>query len=128
MAVASIAIEGVRPRPRLRVGGALATLSRRRFALSARTPRDLTRDLRRAQRAVEEAEQRIATLEAQITTISSALEDPQLYTRPTGPSEARTLGGELETLKGQLDATLERWTAATEEVEALNRELASIGS
>ena len=41
MAVASIAIEGVRPRPRLRVGGALATLSRRRFALSARTPREI---------------------------------------------------------------------------------------
>ena len=94
----------------------------------ARSSRDLTRELRRAQRAVEETEQRIETLEAQIANISTALEDPELYTRPTGPSEARTLGGELEALKEQLDATLERWTAATEEVEALNRELASIGS
>ena len=101
---------------------------REEAAKGARTPRDLTRDLRRAQRAVEEAEQRIEMLEARIAKISMALEDPQLYTRPTGPSEARTLGGELEALKGQLDATLEQWTAATEDVEALNRELASIGS
>ena len=100
---------------------------REEAAKGARTPRDLTRDLRRAQRGVEEAEQRIEILETQIAKISTALEDPELYTRPAGPSEARKLGGELEALKGQLDSTLERWTAATEEVEALNRELASIG-
>ena len=99
---------------------------REEAAKSTRTPRDLTRDLRRAQRAVEEAEQRIETLETRIATISAALEDPQLYTRATGPSEARTLGGELESLKRELDAILERWTEATDEVEALNRELASI--
>jgi ATP-binding cassette, subfamily F, member 3 len=97
-------------------------------AKNTRTPRDLTRDLRRAQRAVEETEQRIETLESQIASVSAALEDPQLYTRATGPSEAKTLGRQLEAAKRELDATLEQWTAATEEVEALNRELASIGS
>jgi ATP-binding cassette subfamily F protein 3 len=101
---------------------------REESAKSTRTSRDLTRDLRRARRAVEETEQRIESLEAQIARVSAALEDPQLYTRPTGLSEAKTLGAELETAKRELDATLERWTAATDEVEALNRELASIES
>src|SRR5438093_11922778 len=41
MAVSSIAVEGIRPRAGLRVGNALATLTRRRFALSARTPREI---------------------------------------------------------------------------------------
>src|SRR5713226_4938486 len=41
MAVGSIAIEAARPRPRLRVGNAIATLTRRRLALSARTPREI---------------------------------------------------------------------------------------
>jgi ATP-binding cassette, subfamily F, member 3 len=101
---------------------------REEAARNTRSPRDLTRDLRRAQRAVDEAEQQIAALESQITSISAALEDPQLYTRATGPGEARTLGRELEAAKGELDAALERWTAAIDEVEALNRELASSGS
>jgi ATP-binding cassette subfamily F protein 3 len=100
---------------------------REEAAKGARTSRDLTRDLRRAQRAVEEAEERIEKLEGQIANISRALEDPELYMRATGPTEARTLGGELETAKQELDALLERWTAATDEVEALNRELASTG-
>ena len=97
-------------------------------AKSSRTSRDLTRELRRVQRALEETEQRIESLEAQIASLSKALEDPQLYTRATGQGEARVLGTQLEMAKRELDATLERWTAATDEVEALNRQLASIGS
>jgi len=41
MAVGSIAIEARAARARTGVGGALATLTRRRFALSARTPREI---------------------------------------------------------------------------------------
>jgi ATP-binding cassette subfamily F protein 3 len=40
-----------------------------------------------------------------------------LYTRPDGAAKARELGAELETLKRDLDAALERWTLATEQVE-----------
>ena len=47
----------------------------------------------------------------------TALEDPALYTRPDGAARARTLGAQLETLKRDLDAGLERWTQATEQVE-----------
>ena len=101
---------------------------REEAAKGGRTSRDLSRDLRRAQRTVEEAEQQIETLEAKIATLSAALEDPQLYTRATEPTEAKTLGGQLESVKHELDAALDRWTAATEEAEALNRELAAIGN
>jgi ATP-binding cassette subfamily F protein 3 len=101
---------------------------REESAKSSRTSRDLTRDLRRAQRALEETEQRIESLEAQVASLSKALEDPQLYTRATGQGEARALGTQLDAAKRELDAALERWTAATDEVEALNRQLASIGS
>jgi ATP-binding cassette subfamily F protein 3 len=90
-----------------------------------RSARELTRELRRAQRAVEEVEQRIEKMEGEIARTSAALEDPELYTKPNGVAEAKTLGTTLERAKRELDAALERWNVATEEVQALNRELAS---
>lgn len=99
---------------------------RQEAAKGARSARDLTRELRRAQRTVEEAEQRIESLEKQIAKVGAALEDPQLYTRADGITEAKALGAQLEEAKQELDATLDRWTAATEAVETLNRELESI--
>src|SRR5436190_551257 len=94
-------------------------------AAGTRTARELTRELRRAQRNVDEVEKRIERLEAKIATVSAALEDPQLYTRATGATDAATLGGQLEHAKRRLDAALEQWSAATDEVEELNRELAA---
>ncbi len=80
---------------------------------------DPRKDLRRAQRALEEAEGAVAKLESQVAEVVAALEDPALYTRPEGATTARQLGAQLETLKRSLDAGLERWTKATEEVQAL---------
>ena len=91
----------------------------------SRTSRDLTRELRRARRDVETVEKTIDELEAEIATVSAALEDPQLYTRATGATDAAALGGQLERAKRRLDAALEQWSAATDEVEELNRELAA---
>jgi ATP-binding cassette, subfamily F, member 3 len=99
---------------------------REEAAKSTRNARDLTRELRRAQRVVEENEKQIESLEKQVADVGAALEDPELYTRPAGVNEAKRLGAQLERAKQELDAALERWTAATEEVEALNRELAAI--
>jgi pyrimidine deaminase RibD-like protein len=59
----------------------------------------------------------VAKLEAQVATVVAALEDPALYTRPDGAREAHELGARLETLKRELEAALERWTRATEQVE-----------
>ena len=90
-----------------------------------RSARDLTRELRRARRNVDEVEQRIEALEANVASIGAALEDPQLYTGVTGLNEAKTLGVQLENTKRELDIALEQWTIATDEVEELSRALAA---
>ncbi len=78
---------------------------------------DPRKELRVAQRELAEAEARVAELEAQVAKVVAALEDPALYTRPDGARTAHELGAELETLKRDLEAGLERWTQATEQVE-----------
>jgi len=78
---------------------------------------DPRKELRVAQRELAEAEVRVAELEAQVAKVVAALEDPALYTRPDGARIAHELGAELETLKRDLEAGLERWTQATEQVE-----------
>ena len=78
---------------------------------------DPRKELRLAQRELAEAETRVAELEAQVTKVVAALEDPALYTRPDGARTAHELGAQLETLKRDLEAGLERWTKATERVE-----------
>jgi ATP-binding cassette subfamily F protein 3 len=79
--------------------------------------RDPRQELRRAQRELEEAEAAVAALESEVARVVTALEDPALYTRPDGAATARKLGAQLETLKRDLEAGLERWTQATEQVE-----------
>jgi ATP-binding cassette, subfamily F, member 3 len=78
---------------------------------------DPRKELRRAQQELEKAEARVADLETQVATVVAALEDPALYTRADGARAAHELGVQLETLKRDLEAALERWTHATEQVE-----------
>src|SRR5437762_3540163 len=78
---------------------------------------DPRKDLRRAQRELEEAEAAVAALEAEVARVVAAREDPAPHTRSDGAATAQTLGAQLETLKRDLDAGLERWTHATEQVE-----------
>src|SRR5436853_3310146 len=88
---------------------------RHRVARSATN--DPRKELRRAQRELEEAEAAVAELEARVAKLVGALEDPALYTRPDGAARAHELGAQLETLKRELEAGLERWTQATEHVQ-----------
>src|SRR3989454_321506 len=81
------------------------------------TKKDPRKELRRAQQELEEAEARGAEPEAPGAKVVAALEDPALYTRPDGTRAAHELGTQLETLKRDLEAGLERWTQATEQVE-----------
>jgi ATP-binding cassette subfamily F protein 3 len=99
--------------------------TRRAEAAEARSPRDLARELRRVQREVEALEAAIAKLEAEVAQIGAELQDPALYTRPDGARDARLLAGRLERAKTDLDAALERWSSATEQVEGLSRELST---
>ena len=77
------------------------------------------RSLRRARAALEDVEGRIASLEARVAELGSALEDPDLYTRADGVTRASELGAELEGAKRELDRALEQWAQATQEVELL---------
>jgi ATP-binding cassette, subfamily F, member 3 len=95
---------------------------RRKLAAKAQEPsaRDERKRQRVAQRELEEVEAEIASLEARIAEITSALEDPELYTRPGGVDDANRLGVELEELKGRLEAAFPRWAAASSRLETLS--------
>ena len=84
------------------------------------TKKDPRTKLRRAQQGLAQAETRVTALESQVARVVAALEDPALYTKPDGAAKARALGIQLETLKRELEAALERWTSATEQVEMLD--------
>jgi len=92
---------------------------RQRVAPAAK--RDPRKALQRAQREVQEAEAAVAALEAEVARIVAALEDPALYTRPDGARAAHELGQQLETRKRELEAGLERWARATEQVETTQK-------
>jgi ATP-binding cassette subfamily F protein 3 len=83
------------------------------------TTDDGRKALRKAQRTVEELEERIAGYEARITELTTTLEDPTLYTTPNGVETSVKLGAELERVKTQLDREFAEWTAATEALERL---------
>ena len=74
---------------------------------------------RNARRKAEDAEKRVAELEASIVAVTSRLADPELYMTDDGKKRAVKDGIELERLKSRLDKTIEEWTAATEAAETL---------
>jgi ATP-binding cassette, subfamily F, member 3 len=81
------------------------------------SPKDARRRQRIAQRELELEEAKIAELEARIAALTAQLEDPELYTRSGGLEDAKRLGAELEVAKGELDAALARWSAASDALE-----------
>jgi len=78
--------------------------------------------LREAQRRVQTLEARIAEIEARVAELTVALEDPALYATAEGSMRAYELKAELDAARLELDAALEEWTEAGEEVEALSGE------
>lgn len=76
------------------------------------TGADVRREAREAERALAAAEARVEALEAEVAGLTTLLEDPDLYTRPGGPAEARRLGQKLEGAKADLDAALDAWSEA----------------
>jgi ATP-binding cassette subfamily F protein 3 len=84
--------------------------------------RDARNALRSARQRVSDLEARIQTLEARIETLTAELEDPELYTKPSGVSRAKELGTELDRLKRELERTLEDWGKATDLADTLAAE------
>jgi ATP-binding cassette subfamily F protein 3 len=81
-------------------------------------PREDRAARRTAQRELERAEQDVAQLEARVAQITTALEDPELYTTPAGVTRAATLGEELDEARAKLDVAIARWERAVEITEA----------
>jgi ATP-binding cassette, subfamily F, member 3 len=77
--------------------------------------------LRAAQRHLEAIEARIARLEGDVSRLSTVLDDPELYTRPDGVTEATRVGAELESKRLELEFALEEWSKASEAVEKASR-------
>jgi chromosome segregation ATPase len=75
--------------------------------------------LRAAQRRVSELESEIQSLETRIETLTSELEDPELYTRTNGVARATELGLSLERLRRELERMLDEWTAASDAVDTM---------
>ncbi len=82
--------------------------------------RDARKTLRAAKQRVTELEERIQTLEQRTAALTAELEDPELYTKPSGVTRARELGAELDRLKAELETALEAWTEATEALDTLS--------
>ena len=98
------------------------TLRRTHERQQMRRPEPATRDdraaRRTAQRELERAEKDVARLEARVAEITTALEDPELYTTPTGVTRAQALGAELDAARAALDEAIARWERAVEVTEA----------
>src|SRR5204862_4803631 len=69
--------------------------------------RDARANQRKAQREVEDLERKIQSTEERIQAITSALDDPELYTTPDGVARARAQGQELDVLKVELERSLD---------------------
>jgi ATP-binding cassette subfamily F protein 3 len=104
-------------------------LALRRVAEKKRTTRheerpvspDPRRQLRQARERTERVEREVAELEAEVSTLTATLEDPELYTRAGGVEEAKRLGACLEGVRSQLDLALATWEEETASLESLER-------
>jgi ATP-binding cassette subfamily F protein 3 len=83
------------------------------------------RQLRQAQERAARAEREVAELEQEVTSLTTTLDDPELYTRPSGVEEANRLGTRLDALRTRLDAALATWEQETAALEALERDTTS---
>ena len=72
---------------------------------------------RTAERKLAEAEAAVTDCEARVAAIRGRLEDPALYATPEGALHAQRIGAELEVARGELDAALAQWEAASRALE-----------
>jgi ATP-binding cassette subfamily F protein 3 len=82
---------------------------------------DKRRQMKTAEEELARVELLVAELESRVASISANLEDPTLYTRPDGVSEAKRLGVDLDNARRELDKALEAWSRASELVQNATR-------
>jgi ATP-binding cassette, subfamily F, member 3 len=72
-----------------------------------------------AAEAADAAEARVANAEARFQRLSAEVADPDLYATPEGAARGQRLGADLDRARQDLDAALEAWAAATEELDRI---------
>jgi ATP-binding cassette subfamily F protein 3 len=77
------------------------------------------KSLRQARDRAAEAERKVSEIDGEITTLTTTLDDPELYTKPGGVERAHKLGAQLDTLRARLDKALAAWEQETAALEAL---------
>jgi ATP-binding cassette subfamily F protein 3 len=80
------------------------------------------RQLKSAEAELARVELQVAEMEGRVASLTRALEDPALYTRPDGVSEAKRLGMDLDVARRELDRALADWANASEMLEQVNRQ------
>ena len=79
------------------------------------------KSLRQARDRAAEAERKVSEIDGEITTLTTTLDDPELYTKPGGVERAHKLGAQLDLLRARLDKALAAWEQETAALEALER-------
>jgi ATP-binding cassette subfamily F protein 3 len=79
------------------------------------------KSLRQARDRAAEAERKVSEIDGEITSLTTTLDDPELYTRPGGVERAHKLGAQLDALRARLDKALATWEQETAALEALER-------
>ena len=92
-----------------------------RSASSASSASDSRKALKHARARAAAAEKAVGELDSEISRITTTLDDPELYTRPKGVSDAHAMGATLDTLRAQLDTALASWEKETATLESLER-------
>ncbi|MBU6365047.1 MAG: ATP-binding cassette domain-containing protein [Gemmatimonadetes bacterium] len=75
--------------------------------------------VKRARKALQEAEARVQLLEAEVAALTARLDDGTLYDTPAGVEKAARWGRELDEAREALDAAMADWAAAGETLERL---------
>ena len=92
--------------------------SRRDERPNADDPRKV---LKTARERADKAEREVAELEREVSRLTTTLDDPELYTRPSGVQQAHKLGAELDKVRARLDRALAAWEKDTASLESLER-------
>jgi ATP-binding cassette subfamily F protein 3 len=80
---------------------------------------DLRKQIRAAEKALADAELRVATLETSVAELTAKLEDPALYDTPAGVQKATQWGKQLDEERDALDDAMHAWSVAEEALAAL---------
>jgi ATP-binding cassette subfamily F protein 3 len=82
---------------------------------------DSRKALKQARERAAGAEEQVAELEAEVSRLTTTLDDPELYTKPNGVEKAHKLGAELDKARKKLDRALATWEQETASLETLER-------